>query len=860
MAKTHKSYRLTGRLPRYSTVTSAFANGMYLTNQDIPEGYTKTMINYDIDDTGSNIKPRRGRNKVQVLDYNGEKKLGAVTLTDYIYSYNKTENEINDLKDLVLSYGEYTDLSIYSHNVDYNKPIYTAGISTTIDSNVYAKDENDEWYIVEPGTITNVETNEFWALYYNKEAEEFNKITNEDIGYVTSRTIKNAYAFQKPFKNEVGRPVGTVMNNELIAFTGPRIRYINYTSNPERNELVNLSAPLLTKLNIVETDNGYKIHRNIIEPREINPAEARTSGYNMLSTNPYTLKDTLGGTVAITGVLPYHQDDTVLFNYTLGEDVKFRIYYQYPTTSTVVKYKVEVLDLTNNKSDWEVLEEWTNSFNGGDPFYYTYNVKYTNQSLRFTIRIDDDTTTEYPYPTPPIVVTVDKEYSDLEGKVFDLSTCLGMITWQGCVGLYGVDSAKNVIFFSDVDDPSYFPYPYNTIIFDNEILAVYNYLDYLLVVTVDSIWLITPGTTIATSVQKRILANLHIPEIDAINLVVLKDQIFFKTDSQFYVLKPNQYTSDATDLKNYINSIAIANYTLSFQNETVDLLNKVFVLTWQRLTKEYKKQIRFEDFDVLDTRSIIRNEEVHYIYTIVPKLTDNIILDKLNLHLVYNTISRSWRLYFVAIGNDSVYYNPILYRNKQSGLFYEFIPYSYNNECYIIISEQTYDSLTDNVTNGDWELTTEYNNYTYIDTGNVDLNSIFTKRFREVQFNLMNLTHNTIKFYTDFILDGQEREHATNYEVQHITDINDPDYGLIYVIPIETYNLDLVGMTTLADEITKDDFWAIDLSKYPDLNVVTVRFELQGRGRRGAIRMLNTSLQRYELAGLNWVYRNMNAR
>ena len=80
----------------------------------------------------------------------------------------------------------------------------------------------------------------------------------------------------------------------------------------------------------------------------------------------------------------------------------------------------------------------------------------------------------------------------------------------------------------------------------------------------------------------------HIPEVDAINLVVLKDQIFFKTDT-FYM--PNQYTSDSTDLKNYVNSISIANYTKEFTKNTVVLLNEVYKKVWQDLTKENKNRL-----------------------------------------------------------------------------------------------------------------------------------------------------------------------------------------------------------------------------------------------------------------------------
>ena len=96
--------------------------------------------------------------------------------------------------------------------------------------------------------------------------------------------------------------------------------------------------------------------------------------------------------------------------------------------------------------------------------------------------------------------------------------------------------------------------------------------------------------------------------------------------------------------------------------------------------------------------------------------------------------------------------------------------------------------------------------------------------------------------------------------MQHITDMEDPEYGSIYVTPIETENLYLYGETDLASDVSEEDQWALDLSKFPELANITVRFQLQGRGRRGSLQLLNTSLQRYQLSTLNWVYRTMSAR
>jgi hypothetical protein len=230
-----------------------------------------------------------------------------------------------------------------------------------------------------------------------------------------------------------------------------------------------------------------------------------------------------------------------------------------------------------------------------------------------------------------------------------------------------------------------------------------------------------------------------------------------------------------------------------------------------------------------------------------------------------------------------VNYNPILYKNKQSGIFCEFLPRS-NAEgvSKLYIVKQTRSAVTDDIVDADWNLTSEYNNYPYLDTGNVALDDTFTKRFREVQFNLYNMEQETIRFFSDFKLDGRERIHATSYELQHITDVNDPDYGVIYVTPVENTNVDaqtasdvnsdkygVIVMAPIAHTnvdlqgstvTTEDDGWSIDLSKFPELSMTTVRFTLQGRGRRGSLQLLNTSLKRYELSNMNWVYRTMSAR
>jgi len=162
-------------------------------------------------------------------------------------------------------------------------------------------------------------------------------------------------------------------------------------------------------------------------------------------------------------------------------------------------------------------------------------------------------------------------------------------------------------------------------------------------------------------------------------------------------------------------------------------------------------------------------------------------------------------------------------------------------------------------------------NFQYVDTGNLMLDDVAFKRFREVQFSVYNTSKEVVPFYSNFYVDGVNKLNPLSYTIVHITDTNDPDYGKIFIEENINYSgsfpenieipedLDITENTEIQGE-SNLDFWELDLAAFPDLNTVTVRLELSGKGRRAGLVLLNTSLKRYELSNLAFVYRNMNAR
>jgi len=868
VATTQEFYRLRGRNVRFSTQLQSLAKGMYLTDQNIPEGFARVLVNYDIDDTGSCIKTKKGRNLHVAIPYAGYHNLGKMHITDYIYTYNQAVDEVEDIKDLIMSFGTYDTLSnqfkdyYIPDTADQNllkTPVFVSKLKITTDTSVYDSDDQ----VIEPGEITEQVVDDGWALYCDRGAEDFNTIENENIGYITARTIKNAYAFDKKVVQDISLPISTVLSNEVYTFSAPMVSFKNYPSNTEKNAFDSLSKPRLTKFQVYNDNGTQKVRRYVIEPKDINPTQIQASGFNMLSEDPFVSHDVEGGAPRILGIIPYKERDSDIpvFSWAVGETYATRVYYQYLLPNTTYEYKVELADATQPQLSYTTITDWT-TFQTSTELWVNLNMQYSASAYRISIRVENQSNTESVLPRT-FQCGID-EYNQLDPKEFKLDTAKGMISWFGCLGVYGVKDAPNTIFFSDVNDVSYFPFPDNIINFDNEILAVFNYLDMLLVITTDSISLVIIGDSIATCTQKKVMTNIFIPEIDAVNTVILKDQIFFKTDTQLYVLKPNMYTSDATDLKHFTNSTAVANYTIHFTKETLNILNKVYRHLWYQESALKRRLVHFTDFDVLNVESTVKNEEVHYVYTIRPYIEEK-TFGRLNLHLVYNTVTRSYRLYLIGIGEDNVSYTSRLYRNKQSGVFYEVIPYNLETESNVLIVKESLQGRDDNVVHNDWQLTPNYNNYNYFDTGNIDINDTPNKRFRELQMNIVSKEQSKIRFYADIKIDGKLNIDSTEYEIQNITDTTDPEYGLIYVIPKATDDYHKIitayGDTTLEDkdqELIK--YWEVDLSAFPDLEMATIKLKLFGKGRRASFQALCSDLKNYELSTFVWVYRIMNVR
>lgn len=903
--------------PRTSRVIAkfpaAFNKGMYYTDYTVPEGFVKSLVNYDANDLGTNLKPRPGRvinnaatihvtNKrvagyvdAGLTDQKSNLKHGPAHIANYLYCKDTNNMDANSkLMDTVLSFGRLNNVKnlITPMQPSYN----TIPNIDTFDREAYVLDYGDHnTYNVYLETLYQAA----WGLLQDKDTNVFNKLRalslystydpDDIVGTVTARVIKQFKTLGiNSLPNGYGKtsyPIHTIMGNELYAFATGAIRTRIVDATPSIYPTV--FKPALSKIEVIKVDEEFYFGRNPVVPKDVTITEVMASGYNMLSETPYDFENETGATI-VNGILPYASnaaDALPIYSPNMGEATFFRCFITYLTGQSY-EWKWEY---NNNIDDiWRDLTGGFVSIGVPTPTG-NYGLTVTPTDAQFILKVTLQRTgqpaTAY-VGTSLIIDTTGGKDKNNKYASYDLSTAKGMFNYKTLIGVYGVSGAENTIFFSDVSNPSYFPFPNNIDIYDTEILNVIPVNEMLLVITVDGVHLISGGPAMATMMHKKILSNVYISEIDALNVHVLKDQIFININDQFYVLKPNANTSDATDLKNYLNSTPISGLLTNFSTNILEILNDTYRSKLLELSNADTSSHMLTDLTLLGLESCVLNGEVHYALKLSLGINDgNRTQGMVYLDLIYNTTYRTWRVHVHEIDSNNFEDSSFLhYFNKNTKKTYRFNSTVVNTtaleqvlepsitfaeQSQVIVTELSDTVVSDVVSTstliangGITEVTTAvtFDNYQFIDTGNIALEDITEKRFREVQFTLRNVAKEPLTFYGDVYVDGQNLIKAIQYGVVHVTDPNDPNYGQIYVEPVAITNLDLEVAPTLQGDTSWFEGWDLDLSVFPSISVVNIKLKLYGKGRRASLKLVNTSLKPYEISDMSWVFRTMNAR
>lgn len=828
------SFKKYNRDYRVQTTEETFKEGQVFTRAPLTTGRHRLIVNYDLLNDGDSLTNRYGIRTTELC--------APFAGGDAVPNFSE-DLVISNGRDVIEEDGKHYRLFIANeYKEDATK--LSNGLYTCR-SDLYVTQSDEVATVVNPLAEYDISTKNFYAISLCKTPED----TSDALSLYRIPNIDKINGMSVNSKKFFSKPIG------CFAFSND---YYCFNSNGDLLRVIYQKATETSK-------DTYVIQK--VEPKEITPSEVTSFGYNMLLKDPYSFKNAfVTGNIVFKGIMLYKNDKAVAFP-LINTGYDYKAYY---TMESGKKYKIVwSYQQVGSADSWNVIKTeditYTKSSTVTEPAVLTltnFQCPFEECNLKVTAYLysggaaSNTPEQEISYGMSFIKATTDSMFNrPLEN--YDLSSASGMLYWKNRLWLYGLAQAPTVLLASGHNEIDYFPYPHGADVFDEPIVTCVPFNDNMLVFTRTEIIQLTPDAS-GHWTKKTLQGNLNFSDIDADFVQVVKNMVFFKSGDYYYMIVPKTLS-----LQNELAIAPVSKNISYFLDDFEENAKTLFEVLY-----EYTG-----DISLVAHYNFLNYEDVHNVYTFK---TDSGLL--LNLVLLYNTVDRTWRCYtyesenlYIPLRRDatkqSIYMSGLqcnLAGRITAGVQLLEIDKIKSQDFYIpqnIELKKDVDWIPDDGAIGQaFEDIHTFKNWQVMDTGYRDQVLDLNKRYRELQIKFNNVGGTTIRFITEFILDGETRIGRYKYTTEHVKDPSSPNYGLISIVRTPVENLEMPGVTELA--IDEDDInaWTLDCSRFPEIAYWKARLKVSGKGYTPRFRLICRTEERYELLGYTWVYRMMYSR
>jgi hypothetical protein len=773
---------------RLQNIEEKFASGMNYTNTPLIEGSLKTLVNYDIHDSGASLVPRPGLKVTRAFT-------GTCAKTEQIIAAKEQYIEEK-------TWGQF-----------FTKGVLPAG-------NRYVTAALSMLY----GDHASVGGDPFQTAVNNS----FQKISYDNATYNIPQNAEiHGMTINDPSRMMV-RHIGVDGWNGNYYFFDSVLRKVVHTEWD------------------VDT-SAYKFATD--DPKVITSKEAVSWGYNMLQEYPYTFADQEGAAnsvIQFTGMLPYDAADELCLAPVINQTINFRVFYQVEPGK---KYRIVWEWRSASGQIWSTINDSTITFTSPlAAIYMPFSAPEQGVILRVSAYgYTGDVVNTYTDATLAVGFSFNKEEygstANVQPKTYSVVEAKGMTYWNNRLVCWGVPEDPTMLFVSDVNDPTYFPYPNNVDTFDEPIRYAIKFLDYLLVFTSTKLFLLTLSSDSLGWTTQCIQNNLAINDWDVHLIQVVKNMVFFRSGNYYYMIVPSASSNGNLSLAPV--SKPMKYFFDHFEDSVKTILRDTYEYEGSLTLLHYYNYLDFED--------------VHNVY--VFKTDDN---ELINFCVLYNTVDRSWRIY--AIGSQNImipYKADATQRGTLCGagsdgtnIIPQLLRYdTKNNTDFYIPNDTSPATVLD-----DFTTIHKYKNWQYLDTGYREHSSNFKKRYREIQFVINNISNLPLKFYSDFYIDGETRKDHHVYSVVQELDSSSPNYGTITVERTFADPLTTPAVSVLAEDQNDELGWELGVAMFPEVSFWKARQLVSGKGYTPRFLLISQNEAMYELLNISWVYRALYSR
>lgn len=868
------AFKSAGRASRAMVVENNYSLGMMYTDNALEENYIKFLLNYNYKDDGNVLVPRGGLQPIPGQDKIDLNSLLTVRESSQRFPYMSFMGnvDVRDPNAQVTDYRTRCFIVVADCGANVNS-------GTKLNQRTYGMEVVDLF-------VQNPQTGKFVRAALSDKVD-YSDVDAANPGATTAQEQLSYY-----LKGEVFEDARTLHGMRYSNYLHHRPLFTTFDNTPYVFFTAGMSSTIgvgqrLGRIKISSYKDTYRFAIEPVQPTTLSVKEVLSSGYNMLLKEPYAFKNTAATGYAIDGILPYNKAPggagrELLLSARPGQSVNFEAYYQYKDeVDFSFTARWEMYDPNSSDVNWTVLQSQKandDTANGApaSPAYSkgaSCNITFQPTVNQFQLRVSFYRRTNASgaieeKPMKMMIMPIYKLTADqtsntqnLRPVKYDLTTATGMLTWKQRVVLWGVRGVENMLFTSEVNNPAYFPYPNNIDLFDENVIHVIQYLDGLLAFTATQCYmvqLVEGGGFTSTVVQNRL--NLSFSDKDSIQ--VIKNMVYFRSDNYYYMIVPK-----ANSFKGELLIAPVSKPITNMLDRFETTLNEVLKTVYY---KEFDNPADPCDTYLYGYYNYVDGTTVRNVYIFQTSFPNRGEMGgppknrNFSFVLNYDTNIRTWSAHCYECCSALIPFQEVATDGAtllHIGYLYESYggapPREFTWSCIELVKQNTQDAKD----TFECYVTPAVRNYQYLDTGYRKIGDQHKKRFREIQMKLNNTSKKALQFYTDFILDDAPRQTYYTYEVRHVTDPYDTNFGLVYVERAISPTLTLAGTTVLADENTPDqNMWTLDSSKLPPLSVIKVRFAVSGKGYAPRLKIMSLNERTYELLNINWVFRTLYAR
>ena len=594
----YKKYK---RGQRQADIETDFTKGMMYSEGNVSEGYVKTLVNFDFTQDGRNaLKPRAA----------------LVTSEVIVPDMTPWDDPLDELEfldsDTVLKYSK----ECVENGIDYRQFIFG-----------------------KPDVLNGEALNsgEIWLATSKKDINDFEEVVtasydlapaSSDAAFYTTG-LTEIHDVQLEHDAKTAFPVGTFLGNSFYFFESA-----GNHGTLKRTVFDDTVVPLVYKFESVT-------------PKAVSASEAVSYGFNVLSSNPYSFLDKSGGSsiFEMEGILPYDNEfktgnnPQLIMTPKANTRVWFRCNYNIPTESGAKWKIVWSWKEVDGNDNWTVFHTKTNlalttplTVVQADLVVPAKEIMIRCEAYK-TAGSNNDPTVVEKAMTVGFNFKQDAQSTILntEPIAYDLSTATGMISWRNRLVCWGLPEDPTILFISDLDEPTYFPYPNNVTVFDEPVIAAVELMDNLVVFTKSKVHQVSLNEDGYTWTDTVIQSNLYIEPWDKHLIQSIRNMVYFKSGNYYYMIVPKAQsttgeltlapiTTPITDFFNHFQS----NVDRIFKDCYKTIIDGELV---QRIPEKMVTYYNFVDYESVHNFYVYRYEDVY-----------------VHFDIIYNVVSRYWKI------------------------------------------------------------------------------------------------------------------------------------------------------------------------------------------------------------------------